>query len=285
MKTLTARSSPLKRVDKRISLGFAALLFLWLSRPLRNNTPSTPPMGERASEASKEDSHRFSRQDVMVRMKSHSATHYAGLYNVMKGVTLAAVGLVAVRILSHSVPPERVFLLLIALGSILVSYNGEAIGQAIIHLAPATIDVALPMALTVAELIVVILPGIKASQGPMPAEWFVALAIWNLIAAMLVTSVARRLHNKQYEPYLWPIVERYRARMQFDAKCACAVGVVVLIFLLCRHSHLPEADVWAYACLVAVAVAFTFGIKHHEETRKELRRGLIAIADPSSTYD
>jgi len=76
---------------------------------------------------------------MLVRLKSHGATQYAGLYNVMKGVALAAV-------------------------------------------------VFLPMLLTVTEVLVVGIPSIDRSRGPMPFSWFAVFAFWGFLAAFLVRS-------------------------------------------------------------------------------------------------
>jgi hypothetical protein len=265
---------------QRVFFAAAAVLLLW-QRPWHRARHSKG--GENADARRTEpiagDSQRFSRQDVLNRLKSHSPTHYAGLYNVMKGVTLAAVGLSLGALISQSVPPERALLLLVAVVSVLISYNGEAIGQTIIHLYPATIDVILPMALTVVLLLVVGLPGTDQIPGPMPLEWFAAFAAWNMIAALLVASIASRLDTKLYEPYLWPAIERYRARMWFDATCAASVGVFSLIFLCFRHSYLPEATLWEYAFLAVVSFCLVGGLSHHEATRKELKEGLLEIAE------
>lgn len=199
----------------------------------------------------------------------------------MKGVTLAAVGIVAIKLLGGSIPSERALLLAVALGSVLVSYNGEAIGQAIIHLPPATVDVALPMALTVAELLVVGLAAVNSSLGPMPAAWFAAFAAWNLMAAVLVKSVAERLDPQLYDRCLWPALKNYRGRMRFDARCAAAVGCATVVFLLWRLASLPEAGIPEYVFLAFAGISFVGALAHHEATRKELREALLAIADPA----
>ncbi|HEY7456491.1 MAG TPA: hypothetical protein VH703_04370 [Solirubrobacterales bacterium] len=257
----------------------AGLLLLWRHRPPRSGERTDDTRGGSAGASQEpEETHRFSRRDVLVRLKSHSPNHYAGLYNVMKGVTLAAVGFSLVKLFSHSVPPERAALLAVALLSVLISYNGEAIGQTIIHLYPATIDVFLPMALTVALLLVVGLPGADKDLGPMPLAWFISLGAWNLIAAVLVASIASRLDVELYEPYLHSTVDKYRRRMWVDATCAAVVGVAVFAFAWIRAPYLPAADAWEYGFLIAVAVSLLGGLAHHEAIRRELKAELLATA-------
>jgi hypothetical protein len=263
----------------RLLLTLAGMVLIW-RKCTRSDVNRDHHVGaESASPPPKiDDTHRFSREDVVNRLKSHSPNHYAGLYNVMKGVTLAAVGFSLIALFSGSVPAERTFLLLIALLSVLIAYNGEAIGQTIIHLYPATIDVFLPMALTVALLLVVLLPGADRDLGPMPTAWFIAFAAWNLIAAALVKSIAVRLDAELYAPYLRSTVERYRARMHFDAKCAAAVGIITGAFVSVRYTRLPEPGILEYVFLAVASLGILGGLRHHEATRKELKWALLATA-------
>jgi len=264
----------------RLLLALAGLALIWRTRAAGYANATNRIEAKEGSWPHEIDSpHRFSRDDVVGRLKSHSPNHYAGLYNVMKGVTLAAVGFSLLELFGGSVPPERALLLLVALLSVLIAYNGEAIGQTIIHLYPATIDVFLPMALTVTLLLIVVLPGADKDLGPMPTAWFIAFAAWNLIAAALVKSIAVRLNTDLYAPYLHSTVESYRARMHFDAKCAAGVGIVALIFLAARHTHLPDSDIWVYAFLAIAALGILGGLNHHEATRKELKEALLETAE------
>lgn len=240
------------------------------SAPAGRSGQALPPAGE--------ENYLFSRRDVLIRLKAHSPGQYAGLFNVMKGVTLAAVGIVVVKLVGGEIPLARALLLAIALMGILVSYNGEAIGQEIIHLPPTTLDVALPMALTVAELLVVGLSAVDDSLGQMPTSWFVAFAVWNFLAAILVRSVATRLNCELYERDFWPALEAYRNRMLFDSKCAFAVGLFTLSFTIGRHIAQAEAQMPDYAFIALVAVALLGALRHHEATRKELQEALISIA-------
>jgi hypothetical protein len=260
-------------------LGLGALLLLWLYGASRARSAAQPAVAPDHPEATHPDL-RLSHADVLNRLKSHSTTHYGGLYNVMKGVTLAAVGLSLVNIVGSSLPSERGLLLLVALISVLISYNGEAIGQAIMHLHPTTIDVILPMALTVSLVFLVGLPGASEDLGDMPAAWFAAFGAWSLIAASLILSVASRLDTDLYAPELCRTVQQYRRRMLFDAICATTVGVVSLGFFVIRCPQLPEMGAPEQIFLAFVGIGLVGGLCHHEATRRELRRNLLTITAP-----
>lgn len=261
------------------ALGLGALLLLWFHansrvRPGSADTPSGDP-------ATTCPNLHLSHADVFDRLKSHSTTHYAGLYNVMKGVTLAAVGFSLVNIVGNSLPPERGLLLLVALISVLISYNGEAIGQAIMHLYPTTLDVILPMILTVSLVFLVGIPGAGEELGVAPVAWFAAFGVWSVVAASLILWVVSRLDSDLYSPELNRTVQQYKRRMRVDAICASTVGVVSLVFFVIRRSHLPEMGVPEQIFLAFVGFGLVGGLCHHEATRTELKRNLLTITGPS----
>lgn len=258
------------------ALGLGALLLLWLYGASRVRSAAEPAAAVERPEASHPDL-RLSRADILDRLKSHSTTHYGGLYNAMKGVTLAAVGVSLVSIVGDSLPLGRGLLLLVAIIAVLISYNGEAIGQAIMHFHPTTRDVILPMALTVSLVILVLLPGANADLGEMPSIWFVAFGAWSLTAAVLIVSVASRLDTDLYSPELCGTVEQYRRRMFVDAICATTVGVASLAFFVIRHPQMPEMGVPEQIFLAFVGIGLVGGLCHHEATRKELRGNLLTI--------
>jgi hypothetical protein len=62
--------------------------------------------------------HRLSGQDVVERIKDHGPNHYSGLYNVMKGVTLAGAGVAFAKLAGHGFPLSHVALMIVALARI-----------------------------------------------------------------------------------------------------------------------------------------------------------------------
>lgn len=217
----------------------------------------------------------FSRQDALLRLKDHGATHYAGLYNVMKGVTLATLGAGAASTLLGEVPPERGVLLIVAFLAVVITYSGATIGQTIVHIHPSVIDIGLPMALTVAELAVVGLPGFDRSPAQIPAAWILTLGIWQVLAASVVLSVAHRLQPTLYEPGVWQAVDRYRKRQYCDVKAAGIGGVTTLLYWGATHTVVNATSTSDWICVAAITASILAGIHNHGITRRELKDTLL----------
>jgi hypothetical protein len=225
-------------------------------------------------------SHVFTRADVLERLKNQTVNHYSGIYNVMKGATLAAAGVAMVSVLVEQLPFERAVLLVVAFLAVIISYNGATVGQTIVHLHPSALDVILPMALTIAELIVVSLPGFDKSPHSLPSGWLPALGIWQVMAGLVILSIIARLEPAFYQDQLWPAVNGYKERLAFDWKCATGGGVVVIAYWLLSRVLFGAWSGWSYIdyVLLGLVLAFFSGaIAHHGETRRELVTALLRM--------
>jgi len=226
---------------------------------------------------------KLAHEEALQRLKEHSANHYAGLYNVMKGVTLAAAGLAVIRLITHRYTAERIPLLAIGMLAVVLTYNGAIIGQTIVHLRTTWLDVCLPMVLTVAEFVLIVASASGLPDEPMPTYWPLALAAWQLLAALVVTSVARRLKPKMYTTALWPAVAQYRKSQGLDAALAAATGLVTLLFWLTQRHRLPELDALGFGFLAFTVFSLVGAFVHHEQTRMRLERSLAELGHPASS--
>jgi hypothetical protein len=266
--------TPKDRKHRAGAVGFAiAVLILQTARHTRPRTNALPPRG------TERETHLFSNQHALLRLKDQSATHYAGLYNVMKGVTLATLGAGAVSTLLGEVPPERGALLLVAFLAVVITYSGATIGQTIVHLHPSAIDVALPMALTLAELVVVGLPGFDRSPAQIPEAWIPTLGLWQILAASVVLSIAHRLQPGLYEPAAWRAVTRYRKRQYSDVKAAGIGGIATLAYWGVTRTVLNATSASDWICVSAIAVLLLAGLHNHGVTRRELKNTLLPKMD------
>jgi len=193
----------------------------------------------------------------------------------MKGVTLATLGAGAISTLLGEVPPERGVLLLVAFLAVVITYSGATIGQTIVHFHPSAIDIALPMALTVAELAVVGLPGFDRSPAQIPETWILTLGIWQILAALVVLSVAHRLRPGLYEPGAWRAVSRYRERQYSDVRAAGIGGMATLAYWGVTHTALNATSASDWICVLGVATLLLAGIHNHGITRRELKSTLL----------
>ncbi len=230
-------------------------------------------IGGAGSASSRDFLLRFDREDALERLKDHSADHYTGLYNVMKGVTLAAAGLTLIR-LTGGYPWQRLPLFAVGLLAIAITYNGALVGQTVVHLRTNLVDVLLPMALTVAEFVVIGMAGAKPKAAAVPEYWFLALGSWQVLAACVVTSVASRLREDMYSPTLWPTVRKYRRRQWIDACGAGASGAITLLVWLIFENDLTKGGTAALLLLLFTFVTLVGAMANHEQTRKELAANL-----------
>jgi len=229
--------------------------------PRRWTPPATP------------HSHRLDHADVIARIKNHGPDHYSGLYNVMKGVTLAGGGLALVSLANDGFSLPRVALVVVAFIGVLLTYYGQSVGLVIVHLRPSILDIALPMALTVVELYIIARPGTR-SGGDLPVDWFGGLALWALLASSVVASIAQRLDRSSYSSALWPVVKDYRSELWEDVGAACALAVATIAFVAFRHDELGHATAPEYAFLVAAAILLGFGIRSQGSARRMLAERL-----------
>jgi len=216
--------------------------------------------------------HRLDLPDVLSRVKDHGPNHYSGLYNVMKGVTLAGGGIAFVRLANHGFSLPHIALMAVALTGVFLTYYGQSVGLVIVHLKPSILDIALPMALTVVEFFIVYRPGAPA-KGALPVDWFYALAIWALLAASVVASVANRISRFDYSSRLWPVANEYRSELWRDVGAASVLAVVTAAFAAAHQAWALDTT-WEYAFL-AVALGMLFaGINSQGQTRRILAKHL-----------
>jgi hypothetical protein len=235
------------------------------------------PLGSAAVGEPAPASLRLAHEEALQRLKDHSANHYAGLYNVMKGVTLAAVGLGAVRLITQGYTAERISLLAIGMVAAVLTYNGAIIGQTIVHLRTSWLDVSLPMALTVAEFVLIVAAASGPPSDPMPSYWPLALAAWQLLAALVVASVAQRLKSEMYTTALWPAVAEYRGSQWWDAAMAAITSLVTLLFWWSQRDQFPEITALGYGFLAFTSLSLVGAFAHHEQTRSRLERNLAGL--------
>jgi hypothetical protein len=218
-------------------------------------------------------SHRLDHADVLDRVKDHGPTHYAGLYNVMKGVTLAGGGIALVNLADAGMSLSRLALVAVAFIGVLLTYYGQTAGLVIVHLRPSIMDISLPMALTVAEFYIMARPGSGLDEG-LPLDWFVGLALWALLAASVVASIAGRLDRSSYSSKLWPVVEDYRSELWRDVRAACALAAGTVVFVVLRGGELDDPTALEYAFLAAVGGVLCRGIWSQGQARRMLAKRL-----------
>lgn len=253
----------------------AAAVLLWRGR--RRGSPEGKD-GVEHSASTRELLLRFDDENALQRLKDHSANHYIGLYNVMKGVTLAAAGLTVIR-LTEGYPWQRLPLFVIGLLAIAITYNGALIGQTVVHLRTSLVDVLLPMALTVAEFVVIGMAGAQPKAAAIPEYWFPALGIWQVLAACVVASVACRLREDMYSPVLWPTVREYRSRQWVDVCGAGGSGAITLTVWLVFGNELAEGGTAALLLLLFTFITLFGAMANHEQTRRQLEASLRESVD------
>jgi hypothetical protein len=210
--------------------------------------------------------------DVVARIKEHGPNHYSGLYNVMKGVTLAGGGLAFVRLAGRGFPLPHVALMTVALTGVFLTYYGQSVGLIIVHLRPSILDIALPMALTVVEFFIVYRPCAPA-RGDLPIDWFCALALWALLAASVIASVSWRIDRSNYSSALWPIAHDYRSELCRDVGAAGALAAVTTAFIA-AHAKFTLGAPGEYVFLAVVFVVLAAGINSQGQTRRALAKRL-----------
>lgn len=229
------------------------------SFPRRLNAPTFP-------------SHELDRHDVEVRLKNHGPNHYSGLYNVMKGVTLAGGGVAFVKLANHGFPLPHVALMVVALTGVFLTYYGQSVGLVTVHLRPSILDIALPMGLTVVEFFIVYRPG-SPPQGELPVDWFGALALWAALAAAVISSVVWRITRVNYSAELWPIVHDFRSRLVKDIGASGGLALGTAAFVV-AHRVLDFGAGEEYAFLVLAFGTLLLGINSQGRARRALARKL-----------
>lgn len=224
--------------------------------------------------------HQLDEEDVLDRLKDLSVSYYGGIFNVAKGVALAAIGVSAVGLYERGLPLSRCILLAVAFLAIVITYNGAAVGRTIVHLHPALVDTILPMGIAVIELIVIRLPAVVEAEE-VPSLWLLALGAWHLLAAAMIFSILYRIRRPYYEPRLWPLLAQYRERMLVDWWAATAGGVLVLSYTAFSEIAWPGWRAWSFVDVVfagVIGLLLCKGLLHQEETRKEMIKGLRVLA-------
>jgi hypothetical protein len=203
--------------------------------------------------------------EVQDRLQARHSAHYLDLYNVMKGVTLAAGGLSLLEITIAHPSTGRALIWAVALVGAVLSYYGASAGAALLNWRPELPDILLPMLLSVAELMLIYRPGIDGGPSGewIPTDWFAILAAWSALCSLVIWRVSRGLltgmQHAAYQPPLYDVIKNYRTALKED--CLGAFGVALLslgTFVALRldpkagHDHLLKA---AVACAVIAALA------------------------------
>lgn len=253
---LAARAIPLFR-EKRS----AAPKPQTTSKPLRTPSTRRPPNRPLGTDR------------IADRLDEQRATHHLGLYNVMKGTTLAVAGLALLKLLVEEPSLQRVLLLAVALTAALLGYYAATVGGPVVNFRPSVLDIALPMALTLAELVLIGRTSEKPIvDGAMPADWLLVLCAWQVLAGFMVGSVAFRLKGLAYAPELQMMAARYRRRQFTDFALATAQAALTFCFWLLRHDVLPTMRWPEYAFIVVTLLMFSMAIRHQGATSREIER-------------
>jgi hypothetical protein len=170
--------------------------------------------------------------DVQDRLQARHSAHYLDLYNVMKGVTLAAAGLSLLEITIGHPSAGRLLIWVVAFVGAVLSYYGASAGAALLNWRPELPDILFPMLLSVAELMLIYRPGIDVGPSGewIPTDWFAILAAWSALCSLVIWHVSRSLlggiQSDTYQPPLRDIIINYRAALKED--CLGAFGVALL---------------------------------------------------------
>lgn len=227
--------------------------------------------------------HRLRERDVVGRLKDLSLSYYAGIFNVIKGVALAAIGVSAAELYAEGRPASRWVLLVVAFLAVVITYNGAAVGRTITHLHPATVDAVLPMAMAIVEIIVIRLAAV-IENGEVPLAWLVALSVWHLMASAMIYSIIFRIRWTYYDPGIWSVIEVYLERMLFDWRSATGGGLLTLAYVAISLLAWPNWPGWTYLDVgfaVLIGLLLCKGLRHQEETRQEMIKGLRDLAAPA----
>ncbi len=184
----------------------------------------------------RESDHALSIEDVVVRLKSQSSSHYLDLYNVIKGVTLGVAG---VSFLNIAVPHwfmGRFLLWVVAFEGAVLTYYGAVAGATLLNRRPSLPDILFPMLLSVSELVLIYRPGLGLYAGlsverraeSMPTDWFAFLAVWDFMCGLVIISVSRGLKSSIYDDTLRPVADAYGKRLNFDRNMALGTGLATL---------------------------------------------------------
>jgi hypothetical protein len=174
-------------------------------------------------------------EEVLARLKDRSPSHYLDLYNVMKGVTLAAAGLALLEITVQHWSTGRLALWLVAFAGAVLTYYGATAGSALLNNRPGFRDIAFPMALSLCELMLIYRPGIGIDfHGEwMPTDWFALLAAWSLLCGLVIATVARAVRASSYADTMnGSVRDPYLARLTRDRRWATGSGCVTLLLFI-----------------------------------------------------
>lgn len=208
--------------------------------------------------------------DVRERWRHESRESFLFIYNVMKGATVAAAGLVIVQAGFHH--GGRYLYWLDSFLGLVLTYYGTSVGTLVVPLKLRILDTVLPFTLAVAEIVWFLSLGAGHSNGP-PRTWFVAYAIWAFVASATVWNVMTHEHPAHADPLdreLQDCLKSHLMQLRRDRLAAAANGVVGLLLAVLLYPVISSSRVVAVAVALLIAVALGRAIWEQQKERDRI---------------
>jgi hypothetical protein len=220
--------------------------------------------------------------EVLARLKDRSPSHYLDLYNVMKGVTLAAGGLALLEITLQHWSTGRLAIWVLALAGAILTYYGATAGSALLNARPGFGDIAFPMALSLSELMLIYRPGTAVDSHAewMPTDWFALLGAWCLLCSLVILTVSRAIELSKYTLTLEEQVKRpYLDRLKKDRLASFFCGVATLaLFTAWELQILPTEHIYKAAVVLIVFVVIAYALYNQGETSRRIEDSVLAAS-------
>jgi hypothetical protein len=223
-------------------------------------------------------------RDVLGRLKTRNSSHYLDLYNIMKGVTLAAAGVSLLEIAVRHWATGRLLLWIVALAASVLTYYAATVGAALLNQRPTTPDILFPMLLSISELMLIYRPGlgIDAKAEWAPTDWFALLALWCFQCGFVIVFISRSLRvgrkRNMYDKNLVSTVDAYHTRLRVDSRMAFGSGIISLIAFLGWHLHLIYDGNWAKGGVALMMLGFIIGGIYSQQESSHKMDGHLATA-------
>jgi hypothetical protein len=217
--------------------------------------------------------------DVRERWRHESRENFLFIYNVMKGATVAAAGLVIVQAGFHH--GGRYLYWLDSFLGLVLTYYGTSVGTLVIPLKLRLLDTVLPFALAVAEIVWFLTLGTGHSNGP-PRAWFVAYAVWAFLASATIWNVITHGHTAHADPLdnkLQDCLARHLRQLRRDRLASAANGLVGVLAAGLLYPVINSSRFVAVAVALLLAVALARGIW---EQQKERNRIIALVSGPDN---
>lgn len=220
--------------------------------------------------------------EVLARLKDRSPSHYLDLYNVMKGVTLAAGGLALLEITLQHWSAGRLAIWIVAFAGAILTYYGATAGSALLNARPGFRDIAFPMALSLCELMLIYRPGIgvDAHGEWIPTDWFALLAAWCLLCSLVIATVGRAIRSSKYSSTLDEKVKQpYLDRLNSDRLAAFLSGVFTLALFAAWELDILHAEhAYKAGAALIVFVVIAYAVYSQGETSRQLELNVLTAS-------